>query len=693
MFKVICGGNMKILEVEFTYDKLFIKNQIISFDKNKICVIGENGVGKTTLLRILQYILGSSRNYNRNYKFDVMEYTIKISLNKKEFNTYFSHIEYSKDNSKFLLKKINNQNNHYEDYLDIESISFSKEFDAVSNKVKILNLEYKKLLADYISKFEKFALGNNFDPSDVPCWYDSDYIDKKCFKDILDCKEKYLGGNTLISENNLNLQFHLFINDGIFFNFKKVGSNFQEMKDFFINFIKYGESKIDRLTEKFILANKDLETQILNVIREINNIGESFRLVFSKYRGLSDYLKSNYKRDIGFLSAMNGYRMEDVSGLFYSLLYQFQDNYYENIYNAYENLILDNKIDEDLIFNMLRLGVFEKEYNDSDKYSDIINNYEENKTPMEEFEEYKKLKDDIKGILLNLKSKILSRNIKKDFDENFTELKFCIKRKYILSNIEEELNKQRPEFEGNNVEYFKIKEEQGHINVLFKEKGRKDLTNLSNTSSGRQWFYLYKMVLNRLSSDGILIIDEPASFLHLKAQKEILDQLLLLNQTVIYSTHSPLLLPMDKSKSSLYSLRIIKGGTHILRLSDKLDNEIISIFGLNEIRSIVIKSFKKVILVSKKQRLELKKNNIDIDVEFVELFEESDKYIKIIKFLSNYNVCYETILLDRRLNKFKLSFPKDNFYGMKKILQYATSNKINLLSQIIKGVEINESNN
>jgi predicted ATP-dependent endonuclease of OLD family len=100
-------------------------------------------------------------------------------------------------------------------------------------------------------------------------------------------------------------------------------------------------------------------------------------------------------------------------------------------------------------------------------------------------------------------------------------------------------------------------------------------------SRGFLWFLsFYLRLAASRASDGVLpnllLIDEPGSFLHARAQRDVLslfEKRLIDRDSVIYSTHSPYLIPADR----LYRLKVViktaDNGTHI---ADKLSDSELS---------------------------------------------------------------------------------------------------------------------
>lgn len=100
-------------------------------------------------------------------------------------------------------------------------------------------------------------------------------------------------------------------------------------------------------------------------------------------------------------------------------------------------------------------------------------------------------------------------------------------------------------------------------------------------SRGFLWFlsFYLRLASSRASNSSrpyVLLIDEPGSFLHARAQRDVLslfEQRIVDRDLVIYSTHSPYLIPADR----LYRLKVViktqKHGTHV---ADKLSDSELS---------------------------------------------------------------------------------------------------------------------
>lgn len=85
------------------------------------------------------------------------------------------------------------------------------------------------------------------------------------------------------------------------------------------------------------------------------------------------------------------------------------------------------------------------------------------------------------------------------------------------------------------------------------------------TNTGRRWLLFYYVMNQRLSTEDILLIDEPSAFLHPEAQLKVLSDMENLVEKrklyVIYSTHSPYM--VSSCYPSFCYVKMTKKGTHV----------------------------------------------------------------------------------------------------------------------------------
>lgn len=90
-----------------------------------------------------------------------------------------------------------------------------------------------------------------------------------------------------------------------------------------------------------------------------------------------------------------------------------------------------------------------------------------------------------------------------------------------------------------------------NLTLGFKEDGRSEIFTMEQRSKGFQWFlsfYVQLKLHHQQKTQNYLLVDEPGSYLHAKAQRDVLHLLenMSSEMPVIFTTHSPYLLDPDK---------------------------------------------------------------------------------------------------------------------------------------------------
>jgi len=98
------------------------------------------------------------------------------------------------------------------------------------------------------------------------------------------------------------------------------------------------------------------------------------------------------------------------------------------------------------------------------------------------------------------------------------------------------------------------------------EEGKTQFFKVEQRSKGLQWFLSFYLRLNaQQESDSIILIDEPALYLHAKAQRDVLKVLEKISEEVpvIFTTHSPYLIDANRFDRVRLVLKDKKNGTRI----------------------------------------------------------------------------------------------------------------------------------
>ena len=174
-------------------------------------------------------------------------------------------------------------------------------------------------------------------------------------------------------------------------------------------------------------------------------------------------------------------------------------------------------------------------------------------------------------ILQTYLNRVYSGPDKDEIQKQISENKDFSLSEAALKEFEEYLNTTMPEFENGMYERIAVEQFDGKIPTILLHEKSGETVALNSTSAGRRWYFTYYFMKNTLENGDLFIIDEPAAMLHPLAQKEVLKELLELENrgiTVIYSTHSPYLIPSDWK--SVHFVMMTDGGTTVTQ-EDKYD--------------------------------------------------------------------------------------------------------------------------
>ena len=166
----------------------------------------------------------------------------------------------------------------------------------------------------------------------------------------------------------------------------------------------------------------------------------------------------------------------------------------------------------------------------------------------------------------------------------------------MCQGLEKVINKDIPAFDRGMYSRVNVSQDNnGRLSLHLIEQDGKAV-DFNHTSMGRRWYFTYYFIKKCIKGGDILIIDEPAAFLHPTAQREILADLEELSKTckVIISTHSPYMIS-DKI-DSYYYVKMGNDGTVLNRHSIKKFEEVRNDLGLLNFNSIVLGE-KRYILV------------------------------------------------------------------------------------------------
>ncbi len=547
-----------------------IKNPVsVYFNKGKVVtLIGKNGSGKTNVLEAIKYAMSKNHFYGRD-KIDC-EIKYHIELTDDELDEYFSCVQTEKK-SKEIIVDFNGSN------LEKRLVSST----AVWIEAEQFKIKLDKLLSGFTLSSQKYIKALQKIETDYNFW--GNYIDIKV-------EEKNPGSLFILATDRLNS-----VRENIkrqIEEIKKYIAEFFEGDRIYLNShnfslsldrrfwsippfrIPEGEQiKISPLVAKSLgITKKKLDQANLKLNDTIKEINQALDTEYKEMQADLDEFDA-IKRAIAKIFDEKSEKLyelnEGINKEFESIIHKLKSIVFCNCY------YLDNE--NSLIFynstnRQYRNELAQQEYlNSRNPITEALDLFLHNEGIIDE------------------KTSITQRDK--------LEEKTIAKAVKLLNN--QFLPRIIPRFDNDEIIKFEIKDDNGSLNLYVCEKNG-ELISFNNTSLGRRWYLTYQFVKALLGSGDMLLIDEPAAFLHPQAQIEFKKELEMLAEQgvyVFYSTHSPYMIPEDWGQ--VYNVKMTESGTKIDRFNsgDGLINVIKNDLGVTNTENILFNLSKTIILV------------------------------------------------------------------------------------------------
>ena len=507
---------MKITKIVIQNYKSIKEPLEINFrDSLPTVLIGKNGSGKTNILEALNAIAEANGNYFGLRKELSMSYKVHIRLEKEDAERLFPGKSIDEKCEFAACSGEDCKINRIESECLIPLLRM--EIDEISE----LAGELKDALDTYTKQLNKIMYSENEHPLhgfQIINFKNSttnyDFL-KRQVEMVIREAEKFAGfvkKNFVAEESSLKFGYvdYYGLNDSKYLSFK----------------LRYVKPDLAPFEEKFITVNEAA------IKREITKINKATKASCEKITVLLHELDERAKRLKAALT--DDQIIPDNSSIFYKFIREVR-----NCVGA-KCAFLRNESSE-VIFKTEKQ---EREYFRSDRSRVILQTY------------------------LN---RVYSGPDKDEIQKQISENKDFSLSEAALKEFEEYLNTTMPEFENGMYERIAVEQFDGKIPTILLHEKSGETVALNSTSAGRRWYFTYYFMKNTLENGDLFIIDEPAAMLHPLAQKEVLKELLELENrgiTVIYSTHSPYLIPSDWK--SVHFVMMTDGGTTVTQ-EDKYD--------------------------------------------------------------------------------------------------------------------------
>lgn len=260
----------------FKIDKLFgFRNVNINFDNDIKILIGENGLGKTTILNSLYYVLNKMYAKLLKVDFENIELTFKddkkILFSKSELETY---LEYQ-----------NNRVRNRRVPVAVKKLLENLNLEEIKNRIKSherLNTKDRKIISDFISE------------NDIPRFAPTDIMIREIFRFLSEPKfENFIEINNILNSYNFSI-LYLPTYRRVEEDLKNLGKFRKKIHNVFEDDEVYYEEVEDdiEITDDTLIhfGMEDVETRIKTITSDIN---KSTINGFSKVTGemLSQLLK------------------------------------------------------------------------------------------------------------------------------------------------------------------------------------------------------------------------------------------------------------------------------------------------------------------------------------------------------------------------------------------------------------------
>ena len=618
---------MRITQIDILKYKSIKKPVSIYFNEGKVVtLIGKNGSGKTNVLEAIKYAFSRNQFYGREKAECEIQY--HIELTDDELEEYFSYVQ-TEDRNKEIIVDFN-CNNLEQRF--ISSSSILVETKIFKEKLDAVLKNFEGATKKYITALHKIETDRNFF---------GNYID-------VQVKEENRGSLTYLTAENIkwvndsikrNIDEIKRYIDGLFDGDKISLSRYDHIGSLYldadyIKFYKISEDeqiKISPILASSLKISKDeLEQANRRLNKKIKSINKVLENEYAEIQKQVEKFK-NIKKEIDVIFRVESDKLyeqnDELNKKFKSFIQKLREIVFCNCY------CLDNE--NSLIF----YSSTNREYRNEQIRHEYLNARNPIIEAFDMFLRARKIIDEKMSMA------------QQDKTNDTTKAKAVkLLNSYFLPSI-------LPKFDNNEILGFEVRNDNGTLNLYVHEKNG-DVVSFNDTSLGRRWYLTYKFVKALLKPGDILLIDEPAAFLHPQAQTEFKEELEKLSQEniyVFYSTHSPYMISEDWGQ--VYNVTMTDNGTQLSKTGsgDELCEIIKNELGTIKTSDILFNLSKTILLVegfADKTCIE----------KFAELlrYDLSDYHIHICDGEAILQVAY--ICLKNKIIKTKVVLDNDNKY-------------------------------
>ena len=555
---------MKLTQIDILKYKSIKQPVSIVFNEGQVVtLIGKNGSGKTNILEAIKYAM--TKNYYGNEKIEC-KIQYHIELTDDEITDYFSCVQVDEKSKRIVVDFDSN----YPEKRFLSSSAISIEAKSFKERLEKVLSDFKEASKKYINALKQIESSDSFYGE----YFEIDAIEEN-HGSLTHLVRNYINNY----ESNIKQQVNDIKNylseifDGERISLNRYERNQICYRIWDIPLFKISEDEEIKISPIVAFSLKISKQDLDNANKKLNK----------KLRKMNMTLEHEYSEMEACLDEYDKIKKE-ISAIFdkkSDQLYEAQeliDKNFESVMQRIYDIIfcncyfLDNE--NSLIFNSSKNRDYQNEV--------IKEQYLNSRNPIvaafDAFIHQKGILDD--EISFSQTDKLSDKQLKK-----------CVK---VLNT--EFLPRIIPKFDSDEIIGFSVDEK---FNLFVHEKNG-DVVSFYNTSLGRRWYLTYQFVKALLKPGDMLLIDEPAAFLHPQAQTEFKEELIKLSHDgiyVFYSTHSPYMIPEEWGH--VFNVTMTASGTQALKCDsgDDLCEAIRQELGVSKTVDILFNLEKNIILV------------------------------------------------------------------------------------------------
>jgi len=663
---------MKLEKIEFRLDKYFINLQSINFEKDKHCFIGKNASGKSTLLRAIHSIFSRYKENRRNY-FSIKDSGIYYTIPLGDEIMDLLNLDYEKN----LTVKLSYNGYHPEFHCSW----INKEYDYLKTK---LVESYDTLIAQttYIERnLSDFCKEKGLDkdqfflpliPLHQNAWTQQKLEDLE--RELKDGVIKEYYGFTELYE--LHTPDYLITRNG-----GPLPERFRFATQMFDQFKRVGEPTWQKYIREFEQVDERMLLDLVELVKKYNDYVKKINSLFSHYSQLFTKLRDNAIKNVFLLNHDSVWHPE--KDIINTILKISKDVIYSEIIGYYTKNLEKKMGDYDFYHDLDKLGVMHLELKN-------ISETEYDQSFLMNEKKYHIFIEDLSALKKRIARVIKNRDIVQDFDKGFKDFTYPLDDEYLYGIITEivkdALNKYTVKTYDIVELYVNNEKDRNKYKFLLGE----EKLELKDLSTGTVWGLRFELIKRLMTESDILLIDEPALFLHQNVQRKIAEEIANLNCKVLYTTHTAALIPLDFKEITLNEVRRDEDVMSIHLLESDIEDSIVEAFGYRYLKNIFVDYRKKVILFHTKQKDfegHCKQSNVELDIPVLYGVIRVRSYSKIIELMSLYGIEVFTIVSKRKLvDELKECTEHGSIYHIGEFTKILRDNKNMKISSIFEKV-------